>query len=321
MTEYKTHYSVLKSECIDYLTNVKSDHSLQIADFTFGAGGHTLEFCSKVNVGHVFAFDQDIEAIQNGRSLIEKNDLLSRVTLIHSNFEFFEGHLSEGVELDGILIDLGVSSHQFDSGERGFSFRYDAPLDMRMNIEDSNTQSAADLLRVLSQEELEEIFWEYGEDKYSKRIAKKIVDMRNEGKLINTTLELEDVIFHCYPKADRFTGKSPSTKIFQALRIAVNDELGVLERVIAKAIKKLRIGGRLAIISFHSLEDRIVKNIFKDFEKEIEYPCRILTKKPILPTSSEILENSRSRSAKLRVLERVENLKTKNKYAHRPVKE
>jgi 16S rRNA (cytosine1402-N4)-methyltransferase len=321
MATYKPHYSVLRQESIDFLTTRDGEKKLVLADFTFGAGGHTVELATMKMVEKVYAFDQDIEAIENGIKLIGQLGLDNKVTLIHSNFEYFDSYLSEDVMLDGVLIDLGVSSHHFDSGERGFSFRQDAPLDMRMDVTDVNRETAADLLASYSTEDLEKIFRDFGEEKYARRIAQKITSLRDEGRLIKTTLELEDVIFHCYPKAERFNGKSPSTKVFQALRIAVNDELGVLERVIEKAISKLSVKGRLAIISFHSLEDRIVKNIFKQHETKADRPCQVLTKKPIVPTSSEILENSRSRSAKLRVIERIELLRTKNKYAHRPVKE
>lgn len=317
--EYGSHYSVLLRECIEWLTEVEREQ-LVLADLTFGAGGHTSSLAKHTKCKVLYAFDQDPEAIENGKMLISSLGLEEKINLIHSNFEQIDSSLSQEVKFDGVLIDLGVSSHQFDSESRGFSFRFDAPLDMRMNPKDSTMKTAADLVEELSEEKLVEIFQEYGEEKYSKRIARKIVEHR-QIEPIKTTKDLENLIFHAYPKAERYGGRNPATKIFQALRIAVNRELEVLTNVIDKVIPRLRVGGRLAVISFHSLEDRIVKQSFRRHEKEGPLPCQVLTKRPVLPTKGEILENSRSRSAKLRVIERVVEVKTKNKYPSKSVKE
>jgi len=247
--------------------------------------------------------DQDPDALKNGRKLIEEKKLGERIDLISSNFSQFPSLMGDKypeIRFGGILMDLGVSSHQFDIPERGFSFKYDAPLDMRMNYEDDTQETAADICNTRSGEELEEIFREYGEERFSGRIAEKIVEVRP----IKTTKDLENIIFHCYPKKMRFGKIHPATRCFQALRIAVNEELGVLSEVLPQLTELLKTGGRLCVISFHSLEDRIVKRAFKELAKENE-SLKIVTKKPITPGESEIAANSRSRSAKLRVIERI----------------
>jgi 16S rRNA (cytosine1402-N4)-methyltransferase len=203
----------------------------------------------------------------------------------------------------GILMDLGVSSHQFDKTERGFSFRGDAPLDMRMNYGDSNTPTAADLLNTLPEKEIADLLFAYGDERLSRRIAARICELR-QTKKIETTGELEDICFHAYPAKDRHQKTHPATRSFQALRIAVNDELRVLEDTIPKLLPYLSEGGVLAIISFHSLEDRIVKHTFKELLEKQDFPVTILTKKPLTATDEELSENSRSRSAKLRLLQR-----------------
>lgn len=309
---YTSHYSVLKKECLDSMSeNAQDGEAAYYADLTFGGGGHTLGLLNLSPDSYTVSFDQDPDALANGRALIEKSGVADRANLVASNFENFPNIAKEKFAhifeehggFQGILMDLGVSSHHFDKGERGFSFRSDAPLDMRMNYADDSIQTAEYLVNNLSEEELRDIIDKYGEEKFAYQIAKNIVETRID-KPIRTTKDLENVIFHSYPKKMRFGKINPSTKTFQALRIAVNRELEVLENTIRAAIPLLKVGGRLAIISFHSLEDRIVKSEFKSFKSE-DILCRVLTKKPIIPTDKEINENSRSRSAKLRVIERI----------------
>jgi len=309
--DYKNHYSVMKQNILQILSeNFKDEESLSLLDLTFGAGGHSFSFLEKFINAKVVGFDQDPEALKNGYERIKRSDHRDRIQLIDSNFCFLEKYYKKGLQFDGILLDAGVSSHQFDSGERGFSFRFDGPLDMRMNPKDE--VSAADLCNSLSMTELYEIIKEYGEEKFAKNIAKGIVKKRDESPLKRTS-ELEDICFHAYPKNMRHGKIHPATKTFQAFRIKVNNELGVLTDVIGQSIERLKEGGLFMVISFHSLEDRIVKHAFKNWKKE-DYPIEILTKKPILPSSLEINENSRSRSAKLRVVRRLKEWPSKNKY-------
>lgn len=312
MKDYSKHESVLFEEVLSYL-NYREMEKKYYADFTFGGGGHSLALARDPNCEKIFCFDQDPEAYKNGLERIKNEGLESKVELINKNFSAFNESVPEEMSFEGILMDLGVSSHHFDSAERGFSFRFEAPLDMRMNISDNTIPTAADLINDLSCEELVEIFQKYGEEKFSKRIAEAICEKRAHQR-IETTTQLEDIVFHCYPKKMRHTGKNPATQTFQALRIAVNDELGVLEQALSQAVPRLALGGRVAVITFHSLEDRIVKQRFKDLQKNSEIPYEILTKKPVIPTEEEIVKNSRSRSAKLRIIQRVEKKRTKNKY-------
>jgi 16S rRNA (cytosine1402-N4)-methyltransferase len=308
--KYSAHYSVLKKECIEHLTKSLDDEKSYIADLTFGAGGHTFTFAELSPNINVISFDQDPDALANGNKRIQDSEFADRITLVDSNFENCATVINERFPevvstggLSGILIDLGVSSHHFDKGERGFSFRFDASLDMRMNHHDDSIKTAADVINSYSAEDLQEIFQNYGEERYSKRIAERIVETRND-KEIKTTKELEDIVFHCYPKKDRFGKTNPSTRVFQALRIYVNRELDVLESVIPTLFPLLKVGGKLAIISFHSLEDRIVKNAFKKIAKEDIF-SEIITKRPIVPGEEELKENNRSRSAKLRIIKKI----------------
>jgi len=296
------HFSVLKDECLNFMTENALDNSY-FADLTFGGGGHSFALIDLNESYKLIATDQDPDALNNGRKLIEEKKLSERVKLISSNFSKFPKLMKKNyseIKFQGILMDLGVSSHQFDIPERGFSFKYDAPLDMRMNFEDDSIETAADICNTRSSEELEDIFKTYGEERFSRRIAEKIVEERP----INTTKDLEDIVFHCYPKKLRFGKTHPATRCFQALRIAVNEELGVLTEVLPQLVELLETGGRLCVISFHSLEDRIVKRTFKELAKS-ELHLRILTKRPITPSENEIAANSRSRSAKLRIIERI----------------
>lgn len=323
---YTEHYSVLKKECMDYLAEFSKSDDIPdksfFADLTFGGGGHTFELLNMNKSFNLRSTDQDPDALANGRERIKNENVSDRIKLIDTNFEKFptyikenEADLIEGENgFQGILADLGVSSHHFDEGSRGFSFRFDALLDMRMDYDNDSIPTAADIINDSTPEELIEIFDDYGEEKHAYRIVQKIVEFR-QTKKIETTKELEDIIFHAYPKKMRHGKTNPATKCFQALRIVVNRELDVLADVIPQLLPLLKIGGRIAIITFHSLEDRIVKNAFKELENG-EIPCHVLTKKPIIPTKAEILENPRSRSAKLRVIERVEKKPSKNKYAH-----
>ncbi len=309
---YTAHYSVLKEECIQALTECGGDLPQRyIADLTFGGGGHTFALAHHAKNIVVFSTDQDPDALKNGHLRIDREGMQGRIELLATNFEHFPSIIRQKfpqvVEqgLSGVLMDLGVSSHHFDEGSRGFSFRFDAPLDMRMNNADPSQPTAADLVNTWSHERLVEILREYGEEIFAEQIVSNIMQQR-QIKLIETTGELENIIFHSYPKKMRFDGISPSTKSFQALRIAVNRELEVLEKTIEQLFEMLRPGGRLAIISFHSLEDRIVKQEYKKIADKYPFLCRILTKKPITPSARELAENKRSRSAKLRVIEKID---------------
>ncbi len=303
---YFSHYSVLKKECIDFLRTTHNDSSrndLCFADLTFGAGGHTCEMLKTFPHSMVFATDQDPEAIENAKKVLANLSFEKRVELWHTNFENFTKIYKEKCDrpLNGILMDLGVSSHHFDSTDRGFSYKKDAILDMRMNLSDGFF-TAEEIVNEYSQDELLKIIQEYGEDKFAYRIAQSIVEKRKQQR-ITTTSELEDIIFHAYPKNLRFSKTHPATRTFQALRIAVNRELEVLEKTIPDVFNLLSPGGVLMIISFHSLEDRIVKNSFKALEKN-NFSCKIITKRPLVPSDSEVKENPRSRSAKLRVIQK-----------------
>ncbi len=319
---YTNHYSVLKKECIEHLTRGKNfDQPILFADLTFGAGGHSFLLLNHHPNIQVYSCDQDPDALANGYKKIQEQKMDGRIRLFDTNFVHFpkiiEKEFAGKKEIfDGILLDLGVSSHHFDSPERGFSFRFDGPLDMRMDRDNDEIDTAEIIVNSYSEERLEKIFREYGEENYSKRIAKKICEVREKAP-ITTTKELENLVFHCYPKESRHQKTNPSARVFQALRIEVNRELDVIAEVITQLFPLLKVGGRLLIISFHSLEDRIVKNEMKllvDRGLESGMLAEILTKKPIVPGHEEILENSRSRSAKLRIIERVNEKKEKNKY-------
>lgn len=315
--KYGAHYSVLWREVLDILSP-KDDKEIYIADLTFGGGGHTLRLAENPLI-KMISFDQDQDALENGRRLIAERSMQDKVTLIDSNFENFQSIISEQYPqvlehgFSGILMDLGVSSHHFDSPGRGFSFLHDAELDMRMNQQDLSIKKASDIVNHSSQRDLEYILDVYGEEKFYKRIAERIVQER-EKKPITRTRELENLVFHCYPKELRKGRINPATKTFQALRIVVNRELEVLENTLRGITKFIKDDGKVAVISFHSLEDRIVKNIFREICQEDE-SYDVLTKKPIIPSNEEILENSRSRSAKMRVLVKRAR-KKKNKYEH-----
>lgn len=304
--EYGKHYSVLKNECINFLTELNDKIPCSYADLTFGAGGHSSALAQLNPKAKVFCVDQDPDAIKNGEALLLSLNLSDRVKLLKMNFVDFPDYAqSNNLKLAGILLDLGVSSHQFDTFSRGFSFREDAPLDMRMDYQNDDIQTAADIVNTLSEKDLADLIFLYGEERYSRKIAREIFSARKESP-ITTTKVLENIIFHCYPPKERHRGPHPATRTFQALRIAVNSELDVLKSVIPELYSCLDVGGRLAIISFHSLEDRIVKHSFKEIVEKNPEHAKIISKKPILPSDQELAENPRSRSAKLRVLEKIQ---------------
>jgi 16S rRNA (cytosine1402-N4)-methyltransferase len=282
------HIPVLLGEAVDAL-DVRPG-GLYV-DGTFGAGGHTREIAARG--GRVVAFDVDSEARL-------PPELGAAVQLVHANFADLAAQLDalEFGQVDGVLFDLGVSSMQFDRGERGFSFQDDGPLDMRLDR--SAGQSARDLLATLDERELADTIFEFGEERASRRIARAIVAAREAGELPVTTAPFARLVARAI-HVRGYRRIHPATRTFQALRIAVNDELGALRGGLAAATARLRIGGRLAVISFHSLEDRIVKQTFRDDSR-----LRALTKKPLAPGEAEVARNPRARSAKLRVAERAE---------------
>ena len=305
------HISVLLEESISSL-NLK-ENSI-IVDCTLGYGGHSSNILARIKKGFLFAFDQDSEAIRHSTDRL--NAVGTNFTIIKSNFVHLQEKLNElGVEkVDGVLFDLGVSSPQLDERERGFSYHEDARLDMRMDKD--NPLSAYEVVNNYSKEQLANIFYKYGEDKFSNNIAKKIVEYR-ETKPIETTLELVEVIKTAVPMKFRID-KHPARQIFQAIRIEVNNELGVIEPAINQALDMLNVGGRVAVITFHSLEDRLVKNIFKEkcaidpklkgmpnIPSEYLPDFELVVNKAISPSEEEIENNPRARSAKLRVIERI----------------
>lgn len=307
--EFK-HVSVLLEECLEAL-NIKKDGVY--VDCTLGGAGHTKEILKRLDTGKVIGIDQDQDALNNARNILVE---YKNIELVHSNFEEIERIIKEYAPegVDGILMDLGVSSYQLDEGERGFSYMKDAPLDMRMNQDDSF--SAFEVVNEYDEEKIYRIIKDYGEEKFAKRIAGFIVKARQE-QPIRTTLELVEIIKNAIPAKARREGPHPAKRTFQAIRIEVNRELSILKDTIENAVDGLKPGGRLAIITFHSLEDRIVKNTYRDLMDPCtcpkNMPCvcgktatvKILTRKPILPSDEEIEENPRSRSAKLRVLEKL----------------
>lgn len=280
------HIPVLAQELIEGLDIKPDGHYL---DATLGRGGHTrLILASYPNV-QVTAIDRDETAINACQGLLYP-DFGSRIQFWQGNFADYQ---EERDKFQGIIADLGVSSPQFDQPERGFSFRYTAPLDMRMDLNQGLT--AAEMINHWPEKELADIFYNYGEERLSRRIARKIVLNRP----LKTTTDLADLVSTCYPSKARYGGIHPATRVFQALRIVVNDELGSLVRFLSVAPRWLKIGGRIAIISFHSLEDRRVKYAFRDSDI-----LEVITKKPITPDFKEIKQNPRSRSAKLRIAQR-----------------
>ncbi len=306
------HKSVLLDECIEAL-NLRPDGIY--LDGTLGGAGHSSEIVKRLTTGRLIGVDRDRTALAAAEERLRP--YLDRVTLVHSNFSEIRSILRElsvpGV--DGMLFDLGVSSPQLDDAERGFSYMADAPLDMRMDRDDALT--AAEIVNTWSADELRRIFYEYGEERYAPQVAAAIV-RRREGKPIETTLELADVIRSAMPPQALREKQHPAKRCFQAIRIAVNDELGSVRRLMDDAIDCLNPGGRLAVITFHSLEDRIVKTAMQAAAKGCtcppEFPVcvcgkkprvTVLTRKPIVSGPAELAENPRARSAKLRVAEKL----------------
>ena len=306
------HKSILLNECMEGLS-IKEDGIY--VDGTLGGGGHSFHILERLGErGRLIGIDQDEDAIKAATKRLEV--FANKVTIVRDNYEHFQTILStlSIPKVDGILLDLGVSSYQFDEADRGFSYRFDAPLDMRMDRRQDFT--AKDLINNYSEQELYHIIRDYGEDKFARNIAKHIVKER-EKKPIETTFELSEIISHAIPMKMRVQGGHPAKKTFQAVRIALNRELEVLEESIEGMIKALKPEGRLCIISFHSLEDRIVKKAFRTAEDPCICPkdfpictCgrkslgRVISKKAIIPSDLEMEENPRARSAKLRIFER-----------------
>jgi len=302
MTKIEYHIPVLLHECIEGL-NLRSDGNY--VDVTFGGGGHSRQILKGLTTGKLIVFDQDARALEN----VTQD---ARVIGVNQNFRFMRNFLNyhNVLPVDGILADLGVSSHQFDTADRGFSTRFDGPLDMRMNPKSET--SASTIVASFDEFSLMKMFRDYGELEHSNRIAKAIVNARSNAP-IQTTNDLKQVLVHVAPK-----GKENQfyAQVFQALRIEVNNELEVLKEFLKQSLKSLKTGGRLVVISYHSLEDRLVKNIMKsgNFEGEVNtdvfgnrsLPFKLITKKPVLPSADEMISNPRSRSARLRIAEKVE---------------
>ena len=306
------HRSVLLQECIDAL-DIKPDGIY--LDGTLGGAGHSSQIAKRLESGRLIGVDRDTVALEAAKQRLAP--YMDRVTLVHSNFSEVASILDDlGLEkIDGMLFDLGVSSPQLDDGSRGFSYMTDAPLDMRMNRQD--TLSAYEVVNFWPREELRRILFDYGEERYAPLIAAAI-ERRRAQHPIETTLELVDVIRSAMPNKALREKQHPAKRSFQAIRIAVNDELGSVERMLAGAIDRLNPGGRLAVITFHSLEDRIVKSAMQHAAKGCtcppEFPVcvcgnkpkvKVLTKKPIVSSEEELQENPRARSAKLRVAEKI----------------
>ena len=305
------HYSVLLEESISLLNLTEES---VIVDCTLGYGGHSSNILTRIKRGYLFAFDQDSEAIRHSTERLKA--IGTNFTIIKSNFVNLKEELEKRnvKEVNGFIFDLGVSSPQLDEKERGFSYHEDARLDMRMD--QYNQLSAYEVVNNYTKEQLTDIFFKYGEDKFARNIAKKIVEYREE-KPIETTLELVEIIKSAVPMKFR-KDKHPARQIFQAIRIEVNHELDVIEPALEQALSMLKVGGRVVVITFHSLEDRIVKNFFKEkcaidqmlqgmpnIPDEYLPDYKLVNTKAIIPNDKELSENTRSRSAKLRVIERV----------------
>lgn len=306
------HVTVLLNEAVEGL-NVKSDGIY--VDCTLGGAGHSSLILKQLTTGHLYCFDQDENAIQAARQRLET--IGNQFTIIQSNFKNIKAELNQrGVEhVDGILFDLGVSSPQFDNAERGFSYNYDARLDMRMD--QSSSLDAHEIVNHYSYEQLVEILYKYADEKFAKQIARRI-EKEREIQPIDTTFQLVEIVKSAIPAYARRKGGHPAKRTFQALRIAVNDELNVFDIALKDALDLLNINGRIAVITFHSLEDKICKYTFNEVSKLKDVPkglpvipekmqpkFKLINKKPIIATEEELNENHRSHSAKLRVIERV----------------
>jgi len=307
-----SHVPVMLGECIDGL-NIK-EHGIYV-DCTTGGGGHSLEIAKRIKTGRLICIDQDEAALKAAGERLR--DHLHKITFVKSNFSNLDKVLSDlGISgIDGALADLGVSSYQLDTAERGFSYNAEAPLDMRMDT--SAPVSAYDIVNTYSEADLRRIIFDYGEDNFAPKIASAIVSAR-ESRPIKTTTELSEIIKSAYPKKLLSVGHHPAKKTFQAIRIEVNSELEIIEPTVRSIVSHLNPGGRIAVITFHSLEDRAVKTTFASLSQGCTCPpsfpvcvcnkkpqIKQISKKPILPSSDEIEMNPRSRSAKLRVAEKV----------------
>lgn len=292
------HTTVLLQESI---ANLNCQPDKVYVDCTLGGGGHSEAILQAAGPSaRLIAIDQDKDALLAASKRLEL--FREQIIFVHSNFSRLDEVLKD-LKIDkvaGMMFDLGVSSYQLDNPERGFSYMQDAPLDMRMDVESALT--ASDLLHQMSEQELAKIIWEYGEERWSKRIAGFIVEAR-KNKRLETTGDLVEVIKAAVPAGARRSGPHPAKRTFQALRIAVNNELGIIKDSLLKGIDFLEPGGRICVISFHSLEDRLVKHTFR--EQKQEKTVQVLTKKPILPSDEEVNANPRARSAKLRVAEKM----------------
>ena len=311
MAEFK-HTSVLLGESIAAL-DIKPNGIY--VDCTTGGGGHSFEIAKRLDGGRLICIDRDSDALAAAKARLAP--FSEKITFVKDNFSNIDNILDElGIEkIDGALADLGVSSYQFDTAERGFSYKLDAPLDMRMDV--TSPLSARDVVNTYAEEDLRRIIYEYGEDNFAPAIARAIVKAR-EVSPIETTAELSEIVKGAYPPKFRDVGHHPAKKTFQAIRIEVNGEIDVIEPTVKKIVSRLSTGGRIAVITFHSLEDRAVKNAFAELSRGCTCPpsfpvcvcgnkpkIKIITKKPILPDSDEIENNRRSHSAKLRAAEKV----------------
>lgn len=309
------HVTVLLQEAVAGL-NVQPAGTY--VDGTLGGGGHTSAILGQLTTGHLYSFDQDETAIDYNRDRLKDALAAGKLTLIEDNFRHLQKDLAaQGVhKVDGVLYDLGVSSPQFDDAQRGFSYQLDAPLDMRMN--QGQSLSAMEVVNEWPYERLVRILYRYGEERFAKQIARKI-EQRQQREPIRTTFELVDVIKEAIPAAARRHGGHPAKKSFQAIRIAVNDELGALEESLEQALAMLAVGGRISVITFQSLEDRLVKTMFKEkssisddlpqglpvIPEGMSPDFKLINRKPILPGTQELAENHRAHSAKLRIIEKI----------------
>jgi 16S rRNA (cytosine1402-N4)-methyltransferase len=298
--DYGKHTSVLLEQCLEYLSPEVANPSY--LDLTFGGGGHFFSFQEKFQIKKCVGVDQDNEAYINGLQQIKDKGLEKFSIIYHENFHTHLDSQNYQNTFSIILADIGVSSHHFDMAERGFSFANDGPLDMRMD--QRQEFSAKSLVNDYSAEDIEQILRDFGEERFANRISERIVEQRKVQE-INTTKQLEEICFLCYPVKSRHKKPHPATRTFQALRIAVNRELEVLEKSIDMMLAALEVNGKLGIISFHSLEDRIVKHSFKRRFLANKSEWKILTKRPLIASDEEIKNNPRSRSAKLRVIQKI----------------
>lgn len=310
--EFK-HTPIMLKEVIEGL-DIKKDGIY--VDCTIGGAGHSLEIVKRLKNGKLYGFDRDSEAIETSRKRLK--DYADKVVLTKMNYKDAPSFLKENgtIKIDGVLIDLGISSYQIDEGKRGFSFLHNGRLDMRMG-QDEDTLTAFDIVNSYSEEKLIDIFYKYGEEEFAKAIARNIVKKRQE-KQIETTFELRDIIEESLPKKVIYSRGGASKKVFQAIRIEVNGELVGLDKCLEDFIDMLNVGGRMAVLTFHSLEDRIVKNVFKLESTDCICPpktpicichhkakVKLVNRKPVMASEQEQKENSRSTSAKLRIVERI----------------